>query len=225
MARDTDAVIRRLAQSVEPVRPLPNPWIRTAAWLAVSVPYVVLVVFVMSPRPDLVAKASNGRFAIEQVAALTTGFTAALAAFASVVPGYDRRLVAVPLVPLAVWFGTLGQGCIQDWIRVGANGLVLRPDWLCLPAIVVVGAVPAVAIALMLRRGAPLTPRITAALGGLAAAGLGNFGLRLFHMQDASAMVLAWQFGAVCVLSAVAGVAGRYVFDWRSLGNGRGAAI
>ena len=60
-------------------------------------------------------------------------------------------------------------------------------------------------MAVMLRRGAPLTPFATMALGGLAAAALGDFGLRLFHSQDASLMVLVWQFGTVVVLSVLAG--------------------
>jgi len=69
----------------------------------------------------------------------------------------------------------------------------------------------------MLRRGAPLTPHLMTALGGLAAAGLGNFGLRLFHEQDASLTVLVWQFGTVFMLSALAGWAGHYLLNWRSI--------
>jgi hypothetical protein len=69
----------------------------------------------------------------------------------------------------------------------------------------------------MLRRGAPLTPRATTALGGLAAAGLGDFGLRLFHPQDASLMVLVWQVGTVFTLTAMAAWAGHYLLNWRSM--------
>jgi len=47
--------------------------------------------------------------------------------------------------------------------------------------------------------------------------GIGNFGLRLFHSQDVSLMVLVWQVGAVCVLAAMAALAGRYVLNWRSI--------
>jgi hypothetical protein len=67
----------------------------------------------------------------------------------------------------------------------------------------------------MLRRGAPLTPHLTAALGGLAAAGLANFGLRLFHTQDASLMVLVWQVGSVVILTAACAFAGRRLMNWR----------
>jgi hypothetical protein len=154
---------------------------------------------------------------IEQLAALATGITAATAAFATVIPGYDRKFLFFPVLPLAIWLGSLGDGCVEDWIHLGSDGLSLQPDWFCFPAIVLVGAVPAIAMAVMLRRGAPLTPHITAALGGLAAAGLGNFGLRLFHSQDASLMVLVWQLGTVFILAAMAAWAGQYLLNWRSI--------
>jgi hypothetical protein len=62
---------------------------------------------------------------------------------------------------------------------------------------------------MMLHRGAPLTLHLTAVLGGLAAAALGSFGVRFFCSQDGSLTMLVWQFGTVCVLSAIAGCAGR----------------
>ena len=212
MTMETEKLIERLAEIVEPVRPLARPWIRTAAWLLIAIPYVALVVFVVSPRADLI-----WRYVIEQFAALATGITAATAAFATVIPGYDRKFLFFPVLPLAIWLGSLGDGCVEDWIHFGPDGLSLQPDWSCFPAIALVGAVPAIVMAVMLRRGAPLTPHVTSALGGLAAAGLGNFGLRLFHSQDVSLMVLVWQVGAVCVLAAMAALAGRYVLNWRSI--------
>ena len=96
----------------------------------------------------------------------------------------------------------------------------MRPDWFCFPAIVLVGLVPAIAMAGMLRRGAPLMPCVTTALGGLAAAGLGNFGLRLFHPQDVSLMVLVWQVGTVFMLTASAACAGRFLLNWDTVKGG-----
>jgi hypothetical protein len=214
---DTDKLIEHLAAVVEPARPLPQPWIRTAAWLLAAIPYVALVVLVVSPREDVISKSSEWRYVVEQLAALATGITAAAAAFATAIPGYNRKALLLPIVPLAIWLGSLGDGCVEDWIELGPAGLSLRPDWLCFPATVLVGAVPAIVIAVMLRRGAPLTPHLTAALGGLAAAGLGNFGLRLFHSQDASLMVLVWQVGSVLILTAIAACGGRYLLSWRSV--------
>src|SRR5262245_23800947 len=220
---ETDRLIEQLSDGVAPVRRLRNPWIRTAGWFALAVPYIAVVVLAMSPRDDLPAKLSDWRFLVEEIAALATGLTAAVAALAATVPGQSRRFLWLPALPLAVWLGSLGLGCLQSWVQSGPDGLTLRPDWGCFPAIVLVGLVPAIAMAIMLRRGAPLMPTITVALGGLAAAGLGDFGVRLFHASDASLMVLVWQLGTVAVLTAMAGCVGRYVLHWRGVvGSARG---
>jgi hypothetical protein len=214
---NTDSLIEQLVQSRKPMRPLPPPWIRAAVWLAIAAPYVAFVVLLMSPRPDLHAELQDPRFLIEQVAAFATGVTAAIAALATTIPGFSRRIALLPVLPLAVWLGSLGQGCVSDWIRYRPEGFSLQTDWMCLPAIVLVGGVPAIVIAAMLRRGAPLTPHLSTALGGLAAAGLGNFGLRFFHLQDASLMVLFWQFGTVFVLTLTAAWVGDHLLNWRGL--------
>jgi hypothetical protein len=223
---DTDTLIRSLAASAMPVRPLAPPWLRTARWLALSIPYLALIALIVSPQYDLEGTLTDTRFLIEQTAALATAVTAAAAAFAMTMPGYGRKWLLLPVMPLAVLLGTLGLGCLQDLLQFGPEGLSVRSDWDCFPFIVLVGAVPAIAMAIMLRRGAPLTPHTTAALGGLAAAGLGDFGLRLFHAQDVSIMVLVWHVGSVMVLAALAGWAGRYLLNWRSLiGSARQATI
>ena len=219
---DTERLIEQLARSCRPVRPLRSPWTRTVIWLALTAPYIALMVVLMSPRPDLAVKFADPQFVIEQAAALLTGMTAAAAALVSTIPGFDRRLALVPVLPLIVWLGSLGQGCVSDWMTLGTHGLSLQPDWMCIPAIMLVGAAPAILIAVMLRRGAPLNPTLTAALGGLAAAGLGNFGLRFFHPQDASVMVLFWQVGTVFVLTIASAWLGRRLLNWRALAGHSG---
>lgn len=214
---ETDKLIQTLAAGARPVQPLANPWARTALWMAIAVPYMALVVVVMSPRADLLVKLTDARFLIEQIAALTTGIAAAGAAFASTIPGYGRRIPLLPALPLAVWLGSLGGNSLRTLWLYGLAGLSLESDWVCLPAIMLVGAMPAVAMVIMLRRGAPLFPYLSAGLGALAAAGLGNFGLRLFHPQDASLMVLVWQFGSVFILTALGCCSGRIILNWRSL--------
>jgi hypothetical protein len=212
---DTNSLIQKLASNSNPTRSLSNPWARTAIWLAISVPYVFFVVLIVSPREDILEKLGNSRFLIEQSVALATAITAAVAAFASTIPGYGRKYLLLPALPLSAWLGTLGVGCLLDFSHHGIHGTPFHADWFCIPGIVIVGAIPGLAIALMLKRGAPLTPTLSTAFAGLAAAGIGDFGLRLFHPEDTGLVVLVWQFGTVFTLSLLAGWAGRYVLSWR----------
>ncbi|HJZ42848.1 MAG TPA: NrsF family protein [Hyphomicrobiaceae bacterium] len=75
--------------------------------------------------------------------------------------------------------------------------------------------VPAIVLVLMLRKGAPLRPRMTLALAALAVASVANFGLQLAHVRDASIMVLVWHLGAAAALSALGGSLGEFVLGWR----------
>jgi len=213
---DTNALIDELTHSAAPVRRLPAPGARMLSWLALSVPFLVLVVWLLKPSEiSPVAALADRRFLLEELLLLVTALTAALAAFGSVVPGYDRRILLIPLAPFALWLASLGEGCWRNWLTLGPEGLTLRPDWDCLPPAILISIVPAIVMAVMLRRGAPLLPRISIALGALAVAALTNLGLRLFHLGDASLMVLFWHLGGAAVLAGLASLAGRRVLYWR----------
>lgn len=214
MTHDRD-VIEFLTADVAALRPLRPPSVRVAAWGALGLPFIVLAALAMGLRPDLAAKMADQRYVLEQGAGLLTALLAGYAALSIGIPGRSGRVALLPLAPLAVWLGSLGQGCLSAWLALGPDGLVLTPDWECLPAIAMIGIGPAIAMAVMLRRAAPLSPRLGLLLGALAAAALGDVGLRLSHPQDASLMVLVWQFGSVAILSAMCGCVGRQMLRWR----------
>jgi hypothetical protein len=213
---DTDELIKRLVADLQPVRPLRPPWTRAVLWMAIALPYVAAVVWGKLMMVDASQVAADARFMIEQAATIATALTAAVAAFRSAIPGFDRRILLLPLAPLGLWLASVGQGCVQDWLRLGAVGLTIRPDWDCLPPATIIGMVPAIALVMMLRRGASLNPRLTLALAALAVASVANFGLQFAHARDASIMVLVWHLGAVAVLSALGGWLGELVLGRRS---------
>jgi hypothetical protein len=131
------------------------------------------------------------------------------------VPGFHRRVLLLPLAPLALWLASVGHGCVEDWLRQGSDGLTVRPDWDCLPAALIIGAVPAVIMVGMLRRGAPLYPRATLALGALGVAAVSNLGMQVFHFRDVSVMLLAWHLGGMAAISLLAGALGGHLLRWR----------
>ena len=214
---DTETLIRELAGQGSRVQPLARPWARAATWLGIAVPSALLVVVMMSVHGDWASRLLMPRVVSEEAFALATGILAAIAAFASVVPGYDRRVLFLPLVPLALWLGGLGQSSVRDWLQFTSQGFSMRSEWVCLPSTVMAGAVPAIAMAVMLRRGAPLTPRLSALLGGLASAGLGNLGVCVTHHAHGNVLVLVWHVSIVVALTVVVGSAGRRVLSWQSV--------
>jgi hypothetical protein len=216
-ATNTETLIRALAGQTSRVQPLARPWVRAVAWLAIAVPSALLVVVMMPGRGDWVSRLLLPRVISEEAFALATGILAAIAAFTSVVPGYNRKVLFLPLVPLALWLGGLVQSSMRDWFQLSVHGFSLRSEWVCLPAMIMAGVVPAAAMAVMLRRGAPLTPRLSALLGGLAAAGLGNLGVCVTHHAYGNVLVLVWHVGIVAALTMMAGSAGPRLLNWQSL--------
>jgi hypothetical protein len=211
---ETTHLIEQLAARATPVRPLSRPWVRAGLWLAIAIPSTATVVTLMSPRPDLSIQFADPRFQVEQAAALATAVLAAVAAFACTVPGRSRTVCLLPIVPLAIWLASVGKACIEDWAALGPEALALRVDWDCMRAVIPAGMVPAIAMVAMLRRGAPIFPRVALVMGALAVGALANAGLQLYHAGDIGVMVLVWHFGSVALLSAVAGAVGRLILRW-----------
>jgi hypothetical protein len=210
----TEALIARLAQDARPQRPLAHPARRMLGWAALALAFGAAMVVAIGPRPDLAERLVEARFLLEQSAALATGLAAALAALALTIPGASPLLRLLPVVPGALWLATLSAGCLRDWWQWGVDGLRITPDPACFGYIALIGSLPGLVLYLMLRRGVPLSPRLTIAFAALAAAGLGNFALRFFHMQDAAWMVLVWQVGSVAVIATLAGFGGRHLLRW-----------
>jgi hypothetical protein len=212
---DTDAFIRELAGDAAPVRRLLSPWTRTVLWVAIATPFAIVAVASHGFEAGQAAALADLRIWIELAATFLTAVTAAAAAFESTVPGSNRRWLWLPVPPLVVWLLTVGDGCLDEWWRLGPAALELHDDSGCFALMVAISAVPAVAMLLMLRRGAPLTPRLTLVLGTLAVAAFANVALRLFHLGDVSFMLLVWHFAILGVLLALACLFGPRLIGWR----------
>jgi hypothetical protein len=111
MTMDTDEFIERLAADLRPVRPLRPPWARAVLWLGIALPYVAAVVWGKLMMIDAAQIGADARFMVEQAATLATALTAAVAAFCSVIPGFDRRVLLVPLAPRIGWRAWARDAC------------------------------------------------------------------------------------------------------------------
>lgn len=206
---ETERLIERLAGELAPVRRLPPPSVRLGAWLLVSLPAVALVAWGSGLRPDLASRLADPRFLLEEAAALLTSLVGAYAALCALLPDQPGWKLWLPLAPMALWLGSLGQQWLEVVLRFGPAGLRVTSDAMCLPAIALGGLVPAIAIVVLLRRARGFRTTHACFCGALGAAALGATALRLYHPQDAAIMVIVWQLGSVALLSLVAGGIGR----------------
>ncbi len=214
----TENLVERLTAELTPVRRLARPEIRLARWLLLSMPASLLVAWSFGFRPDLLACLGDRAFQLEEAAAVLTAIVGAYAALCAGLPDQPGWKVWLPLAPMAVWLGVLGQQCLAVVLLLGPAGLQITADPLCFPAIVMGGLIPAVAIVAMLRRAGMFRVSHACLCGAMSAAALGAAALRLFHTQDAAIMVIVWQLGSVVLFSLIAGALGRLLVHDRSGG-------
>jgi hypothetical protein len=212
---NTDHVIERLAQDLSPAARLAAPWIRAAWWLIGAAAYFGLLAWMMGSPSDAVSRGPTAVFSFSQMAAMVTAAAAVVAAFASSVPGYHRRIFLFPALAAAGWLGSLTTGALHESTR-GDVILAVPGEWGCVAMIVVGGAVPAFAMTVMLRRGAPLTPALTAGTGMLGVATLASVSACVSQPHPSDAVTLLWHGTAILAVVLLAAWGACSALRWRT---------
>lgn len=208
---ETPDVIEALVANATPVRPLGPPARRTTLWLLLPALVFGLLAMAHGVRPDLSERLQEPGFVLSLAASLLTGITAAAASFMLNLPDRSRAWALFPLPALVVWVGTIGQGCLTNWVEVGPEGMQIGETARCFATLLVTSLPLALGLFAMLRHGALLLPRTLTLTASLAVAAMSATAMLLFHRLDASAMVLAWNLGAAALIIALGSSLGRRV--------------
>jgi hypothetical protein len=207
----TDNMIEQLAAELTPVRPLRPPGLRAAWWVLGAVLYLAVLTFARTGT-GFEANAEVAGFLVIQAIGVVAGILAAIAAFASVVPGHSNRVAVWAFIAAIGWLASMALAAF------GADGspaiLAAQHEWVCVAVILIGGAPLVAALSIMLRRGAPLRPIRTGLLTALAVGLLANFGACLSSPHAADPVTLAWHGGAVLALIGVCIAGARVVLRW-----------
>lgn len=210
---NTEDLIQRLGDSLEPVRPLAPPWRRAAAWLAVAAAYLCGMVLLAWARGRSIEVA--GTDLAQQSALIATAMSASVAAFASVVPASDKRVLGIPLIPGVLLMTALVWGCVVDMRTQGTLGVGREIDWPCVTSIALGGVVLWALGVAMLRRGAPMTPGVSSMLAGVAAFSVANIEACLSRPHMFTITVLLWHGMTTALLVTALAQVGRSLLTWK----------
>ena len=212
---DTHALIDQLAGRASAVRPLASPLNRTVAWIAVATVLIAIMAAAFGMRPNLRPAMLQTGPALEWIGSVLTGVFAAYAAFQVSVPGRSPSWAWLPVLPLALWLGGIGVGCLHDFTTQGATAFAFEShSGECARAIIAMSLPLLLVMVVMVRHAGVVRPAPTAILAGLSAAALCSAGVSLFHAGETSLMVLVWHFGAVVALCLGSLALGGRVFSW-----------
>ena len=200
-----DALVADLA-AVAPRRP------RREAGLVAALMVIELLLFVMlsDMRPDLSAVILTPGFWWKSGSLAVVGVIAAAAALVSLDPA---TTVAVRLSRLwSALAGVVSIVLISGWLRdagmAGGASLAARLDWRegvdCLKSVGML-TLPLLALfGVLMRRGAPVQPRRSAAAAGIAAAAAAAFIFAFHCSHDDPLYIAVWYGGAVFIVTGLA---------------------
>ena len=209
-------LIATLASGLEPVRRLPPPAVRAFEFMAMVGAATIILAW-LSDLTAVERLLATTDMWLAAVGSTLTAALAALAAFHLCLPDRSPAWALLPLPPALIWVAASGLGCLRATLLPGTHDAGLSESRDCLVFILAVSAPLSAVLLVMLRRGFSLRPRLTAALGGLAAASAAATLLNFLHPFDATASDLAVHAAAVIlVILANQATAGRLLASPKS---------
>ncbi len=208
----TDNLIQSLSQEDCKVPFVCCPFSATLIFMAVAVPVIVIALHYFGIRPDLLDKMTDWHFVSQVFFGVGTGVTATMAAFALAIPGFSRQIAFIPFVFFILWVATLGYGIWEDY---QAGKLEYYHNPICVHHMIKYGLPLAILMIVVMRNFAPINPRTSAALAGLAVSSLCAGSWIIHDNVDPSLVQLVWHLGMVVAFTAVFYVAGRFLLRWR----------
>lgn len=211
----TDALVERLSRDLRPVRPR-KPWREAALLLCLAVAEVAAFLGLGFMRPDMPAAMASPSFWWKLA---STGLLAVLGAgvaLLSIDPARSpRRGLRWILACIAAVFAS---GWVVDASHAGFMHMMARLDWTqglqCVWQMVVLAIPPAVALGLLLRRGAPTDRAGTALAAGLSSAAWGAFVFVFACPSDDPLYVAVWYTVGCGIVTALGGAILAWLSRW-----------
>ncbi|HEY8072002.1 MAG TPA: NrsF family protein [Methylocystis sp.] len=211
----TEELIHALADDEE-AKPYIHPMYCAAIWFAASLGYFLLLLLILGRYSDLFAQLTDWRSMAVVAAALTTSMVAAAAACCSTCPGRPNweRFAPAPFLLAwgAIFFSDAGRGSGLPQIGV----IDILSEWYVLPIALSAAVAPAAAMFFAVRRGAPIAPRLTMSLAGLAVAVLSAASMRLTYCSGLCPSVRFWQLTSVLTIVGLFALLGPSHLRWRT---------
>jgi hypothetical protein len=212
----TDELINTLVAD-HAMQPGPKP-VRHGLVMAIIAGFAissVLFWLMLGVRPDILSALSTWRFDLKLgdnlVLVIAAAWVALRLSSPTTTPLSAMRALLVPaLLLLAAVAYELVTIPASAWASraMGVNGAM------CFASIILLSVLPLTAAIYALRRGAPTSPAMMGAVGGLLAGGLGATVFAMHCTNDSPLFVAIWYALAIGLMAMVGVVVGRQALRW-----------
>ena len=169
----------------------------------------------LGPRPDILSALSTWRFDIKWADNLVLVIAAAWVALrlsrpVTTPPSAMRALIVPAFLLLAAVTYELVTVPASEWPAraMGVNGVM------CVASIISLSVLPLTATIYALRQGAPTSPAVMGAAGGLLAGALGATVFAMHCTNDSPLFVVIWYALAIGLMSMFGLVVGKHALRW-----------
>lgn len=209
--KNIDLTIENLCGELKPVSCV-HPMRRALLWILVVVSYTTAVAITIGLRDNIIEAMNREEYIFELALAFATGISAALLTFWLTTPDCERykKFIAVPLTLLGVQiFWMLDRLFFEG---VGD----IRENWLthCWGNTILHTTLPAIAVILLIRKGATVMPIALASFAILSVSEFGWVGMRLICPKDNVGEAYFLNFMPYVVIGIVVGAAAKKLFRW-----------
>jgi hypothetical protein len=206
--RKTEDLINSLSNELKPVRPLETPLKRIMRWSIVSITSILVGVALFGVRENFEMAIQDGMWWVHTFLMALIAVSSAASAIIFSVPGRDRSFFLrwMPLFTLFAWIIAILSGVFQESTHVAGAGFV------CVRDIIVMGAIPGIALFFMILQGVVFKRPMAGFFGFLAIAALGSMGTQFICASDSPMHLLVWHFLPVFLLGLVGSFVGNLIF-------------
>jgi hypothetical protein len=211
----TEDLIQELVSDVRPVTRIQPIARRLLGWIVLAGLSFGVVLFLMGVRRELGDGSDQADFAFEAALLIVTALAAAVGALTVSVPGAEKSA-------LTRWAPVMAAAASVCWAvgevvfaaATGAPTGRLTFAWHCVWKTSAVGAVPGLALFLMVRRAAPLHAAWAGMLAVLATAAVGVLGANTICPNDRPLHMLLWHVAPMMLFAALGAALGTWLLKW-----------
>lgn len=212
----TEDLIQELVSDARPVTRLQPIARRLLGWVVLAAVSFGVVLFLMGVRRDLGDTNDRVDFAFEAALLIITAMSAAAGALVVSVPGAERTSLVRWAPIIAATASVLwAAGELVYAAATGAPTGRLTFAWHCVYKTSCVGAVPGVALFLMVRRAAPTHALWAGLLAVLATAAVGVLGANVICPNDRPLHMLLWHVAPLMLFAAIGAALGTWLLHPR----------
>lgn len=208
---DTDNLIDKLTEELEPVKPMAKPLQRAFIWLFTGMLSVAIMGAIVKYRMDLSEKVQEPMFLGELSLIFLLSASAAYASAWLSLPdgGSKTKTIYLPYSIVAIAVILLISEVVE-------HGYVLKQFEFhhCIVDATLMGTIPLCLMIWMTKQGAPTKPVVAAITNMVAAGSIGYIGLRLTCGSDEIGHVCTYHIIPFVVVGLVIGLLARRLYRW-----------